>query len=221
MPSDKKRTAKKKPTRKPEPEKRGQAPRPRGRPKGSKDSKPRTANKPDEFVASQPPKQKKTRQRVLAEKIAEWKNGRGRPSLYKPEYCELLIEHMGRGFSFESFGGKILVASQTLYAWCEAHPEFSDAKQIGTELGREWWEGQGRRGLQKGAKEFHGQVWSITMKNRFGYRDRHEVTLSGPGGGPIQKRIVWDSEAETRLRELDAKAKRLEELKAGKNSETK
>ena len=31
----------------------------------------------------------------------------GRPTDYKKEYCELLIEHMAAGFSFESFAGKL------------------------------------------------------------------------------------------------------------------
>ena len=31
------------------------------------------------------------------------RNPVGRPTKYKPEYCEMLIEHMSEGLSFESF----------------------------------------------------------------------------------------------------------------------
>ncbi len=43
----------------------------------------------------------------------------------------MLIEHMSCGYSFEAFGGKILVNRDTLYRWAEQHKEFSDAKEVG------------------------------------------------------------------------------------------
>ena len=53
------------------------------------------------------------------------------PSKYKPEYCQLLIDHMGRGLSFRSFAGTINVGRQTTYDWIQKHPEFKEAKDIG------------------------------------------------------------------------------------------
>lgn len=49
---------------------------------------------------------------------------------YKPEYCEMLIEHMAKGHSFESFGGVVLCGVRTLYDWAERFPEFAEAKAI-------------------------------------------------------------------------------------------
>lgn len=68
----------------------------------------------------------------------------GQPTLYKPEYCELLIEHMEGGNSFESFGGKLRHHKQTLYNWAAAHPDFFDAKKIGTAMSLLYWENMGR-----------------------------------------------------------------------------
>lgn len=51
----------------------------------------------------------------------------GRPSLYKPEYCEKLIQHMARPRSFESFAAVIDVNRDTLYEWVKVHEDFSDA----------------------------------------------------------------------------------------------
>ncbi len=54
----------------------------------------------------------------------------GRPTKYKPEYCEMLIDHMSKGFSFESFGAIINVDRTTLYHWENLFKEFSHAKGI-------------------------------------------------------------------------------------------
>lgn len=57
----------------------------------------------------------------------------GRPTKYKPEFCNLLIEHMKRGLSFESFGAEdgVGVSKETLYNWLERHKEFLDARKRG------------------------------------------------------------------------------------------
>jgi hypothetical protein len=46
---------------------------------------------------------------------------------YRPEYCQLLREHIANGWSFGSFGGKVQVANETLYIWREQFPEFDEA----------------------------------------------------------------------------------------------
>lgn len=51
----------------------------------------------------------------------------GRPSEYRPEYCELVQDFMGKGFSLTAFAGSIRVARETVYAWIKEHHEFSDA----------------------------------------------------------------------------------------------
>ena len=51
-------------------------------------------------------------------------------SKYKPEYCQLLIEHMSKGMSFRSFAGSISCGIRTIYDWCDRHPEFKEAKEV-------------------------------------------------------------------------------------------
>jgi hypothetical protein len=58
---------------------------------------------------------------------AHLKPGLGRPSEYRPEYCQLVIEQMGQGLSLTAFAGSILVARDTVYGWISAHRDFSDA----------------------------------------------------------------------------------------------
>ncbi|WP_445215479.1 hypothetical protein ACKWRH_23660 [Bradyrhizobium sp. Pa8] len=53
--------------------------------------------------------------------------GPGRPSEYRPEYCQLVIEAMGTGISVGAFAGVVGVAVDTVYEWMKRHPEFSEA----------------------------------------------------------------------------------------------
>lgn len=56
----------------------------------------------------------------------------GRPSKYKPEYCEALVIHMRAGNSIESFGSNLHCSVQTIYNWLDKYPAFLEAKRVGT-----------------------------------------------------------------------------------------
>lgn len=129
------------------------------------------------------------------------KNLGGRPTDYKPEYCEKLIEHMTEGLSFEAFGGVVGVCKQTLYSWTDKYPAFLDAKQRATSLARLWWEKTGIAGLwnessseiegksrRTFSKSFNTGVWVFNMKNRFkdDWKEKHEIehTNNPDNAGP-------------------------------------
>jgi hypothetical protein len=117
--------------------------------------------------------------------------GEGRPTKYKPEYCQMLIDHMNGGYSFESFAGLIGVAKQTLYEWIDANSEFLDAKEVGFEKSRLFWEKVGvdyiinqsssTAGVGSESKAINSTVYIFNLKNRFPkeWRDRQEVEHSG------------------------------------------
>lgn len=91
-----------------------------------------------------------------------------RPTKYKPEYPEALINHMSQGKSFEAFAAFVGVCDDTLREWCKVYPEFSAAKKRGWMLSMAWWEDVGRNSLFLGEKEkFNSTVWIYTMKCRF------------------------------------------------------
>lgn len=98
----------------------------------------------------------------------------GRPTKYDPLYCEALIEHMGKGLSYEAFAGSIQVSKKTLYSWEKEFPEFLNAKEIGIEKSRLWWELVGQDGLftEYQGTAMNASVWVFNMKNRFQWRDR-------------------------------------------------
>jgi hypothetical protein len=122
---------------------------------------------------------------------------------FKPEYCEQLIDHMAEGYSFEAFCGKIGVAKQTAYTWVKQHAEFAEAKEIGFEKNRLFWEHKGIEGLW-GDKDsrFNSTVWVFNMKNRHGWRDR--VEMLGKDGGPIQYADLSEEQIDAKMKELCA-----------------
>lgn len=56
---------------------------------------------------------------------------RGRPTKYKPAYCNEVIETMALGLSLTAFAGEIGVARSTINEWIDNVPEFSEAVKIG------------------------------------------------------------------------------------------
>src|SRR5215831_15887279 len=51
----------------------------------------------------------------------------GRPSTYRPEYCQRVIDHMGKGKSLTAFAGSIGAGKETVYGWITAYPDFAEA----------------------------------------------------------------------------------------------
>lgn len=98
----------------------------------------------------------------------------GRPTLYDPKFCEMLVEHMSKGFSYESFAGVVSVSLDTLYNWEHLNPDFSEAKKIAVNKCRIFWEQTGIHGAW-GGKAFQPAVWIFQMKNKFKWTDRVEI----------------------------------------------
>lgn len=139
-----------------------------------------------------------------------------RPTSYKREYCDLLIKHMAKGLSFESFAGRVGVSRRVLYDWLDSHEEFLHAKEIGIEKSLLKWEIAGVRGhfVEKVRdEESHSgyrtdklqiipSVWIFNMKNRFGWRDRQkdetEVVVNNLSS-------LTDAELDQRIKQLESK----------------
>lgn len=90
-------------------------------------------------------------------------------SKYRPEHCRELIDHMAKGFSFESFAGAIGVSKQTIYDWLESHPDFMDAKAIAQEKCRFHWEKLSVEYVinKPNGPTINSQVYTLNMRNRF------------------------------------------------------
>lgn len=98
--------------------------------------------------------------------------GGGRPTKYRDEYPEMLVEHMKTGLSFESFAGVAGVSFDTVHLWAKTHKEFSDAKKLGMAENLYYMERIARQATLGGIPGFNNTLWIFTMKNRFGWRDK-------------------------------------------------
>lgn len=99
------------------------------------------------------------------------------PTKYEQRFDDMLIDHMAKGFSYESFAGLVNVAIDTLYNWERLSASFLDAKKTGLQKCRLFWEQEGVSGLKdRYAKDKDGKtikialnspVWIYNMKCRF------------------------------------------------------
>ena len=109
----------------------------------------------------------------------------GRPSLYKPEYCEAVLECGSRGLSLTAFAGEINVCRDTITEWMSVHPEFSLACK----------KAQAKRTnfLETGMLEREATGPMVTAR-RFAlanaapdeWREKVVQEQTGAGGGPIE-----------------------------------
>lgn len=99
----------------------------------------------------------------------------GRPSKYKPQYDQDLIEHMAKGYSFESFAGVVDVDRDTLYTWRDAFESFHDALRRGRSKQLLKDETTLNLGLDNTLKVNH-TLMSLKMFNCHNWKTKTEVT---------------------------------------------
>jgi hypothetical protein len=114
------------------------------------------------------------------------KRGPGQPTKYRSEFCQMLIDHMSKGGSFESFGADAQCHRQTLYEWEETHPEFSDAKKIGRERSLKFYEEMGKMIAT-------GQLRMVRSETPM--LDSNEKVVVDPNGNVVYKKEYMPAHA--------------------------
>lgn len=99
----------------------------------------------------------------------------GAPTKYDPQYAELLPEMFKEGESVVEVCVLLGIHKDTFYEWCNTHKEFSDAYAIGLMYSEAWWQKLGRAGAA-GVKRVNPPMWRMNMMNRFGWKDRFDVS---------------------------------------------
>lgn len=115
----------------------------------------------------------------------------GRPTSYKPEYCDRVIEMGDQGYSVVEMAAELNVARSTLEnEWPEKNEAFSVALTHARQKSQAWWERQGRENVVMGVGKgtFNASMWSRSMAARFpkDWRESKDVALTGKDGGPMQ-----------------------------------
>lgn len=116
------------------------------------------------------------------------KKTRKRPVSYSSEFCEKALEHFAEGGGTSTLGTYLGVTYMSVCNWRKRHPEFNKAIEEGEHLAERWWMEKGMAGMQGKIPGFNAAVWIFTMKNKFSWRDKKE--LSGDGKKPITVELV-------------------------------
>lgn len=113
----------------------------------------------------------------------------GRPTKYRPEYCDAVIEHMSDGASLTSFAAEIGVARSSINEWMGVHPEFSESVNIGKAKCAAWWERLGRNNAVTG--DGNATLVIFGLKNMAGedWRDKQELDHRSGDGSMTPARI--------------------------------
>lgn len=115
----------------------------------------------------------------------------GRPTTYKEEYCDQIIEHLAQGFSMESFAATINCSRDSLYEWRNKHKSFSDSIKIGLEKSLIFWEKIGQEGTLGKIKGFNCATYIFSMKNKFRWTDRTEAEITHSGNVSNVPQVVF------------------------------
>jgi len=104
---------------------------------------------------------------------------RPKPTFYRPEFCDEVVDFLKDGHSLYAFAAKIGGCQSTLYDWMAKHPEFAEAVKRAQAKSALWWE----RRLLEFAQTGQGNAAAIIfgLKNRAAaeWRDKTHTELSG------------------------------------------
>ncbi len=112
----------------------------------------------------------------------------GRPSTYDPAYCEQVMEFMALGYSLTAFAGSIRKAWSTVHIWMAEHPEFSDAVKVG-KAARTFSLERDLLSEDVGPR-ITARIFALKNAAPEEWRDKHDHTLAGADGGPVQNNLV-------------------------------
>lgn len=84
------------------------------------------------------------------------------------------------------------ISTDLWYRFISEEPEFSETVKICSDLCQSYWERLGRQ-LSGGDKEGSAATWIFNMKNRFGWKDKSEITNrdGNPDDGSLDN-VNWD-----------------------------
>lgn len=111
----------------------------------------------------------------------------GRPSKYKPEFCQIIEDELAKGYGLAAACVALDIVKETAYEWANQYPDFSHAIKKGRQKSQKFWSKTLIDQSQKGGGIPTSSIFA--MKNLFpeDWSDRKE--LSGPDGGPIPVEI--------------------------------
>jgi hypothetical protein len=138
----------------------------------------------------------------------EKKRTRGRPTKYRSEFCELVLELGAKGKSKAQMAAALGCDRASIDRWADDHEEFCNAMAMARDLALAWWEDVGQEGMWQSSDglRLNPQLWSRSMSARFpdDYRENRGVELTGRNGGAVA--VVDETAKAARVAQLLALA---------------
>ena len=94
----------------------------------------------------------------------------GRPSLYRPEYCQQLLDFVNKDpleNSVDAFAISIDVSDVTLYEWRKVHEDFSNSMRKAQQIRRVAMESLGKAFITGKNRHGNAHVYQFFMRNWF------------------------------------------------------
>ena len=102
----------------------------------------------------------------------------GRPKIATKQFpynwVTEVLNMMGQGASQKEVQAYLDIATNTFMRIMRDEKVFLNTIKKGRRLSQAWWEKEGRTNLH--SKDFNPTLWYMNMKNRFGWRDRNDIT---------------------------------------------
>ena len=107
----------------------------------------------------------------------------GRPTKYKPEFCDVVIDCGRAGMGKAEMAAELKIAYSNFDIWQHEHPEFQEAVKEAVRQSQAWWERQGRIATFGAVPGFNATSYIFQMKNRFkdDWREKHDVDVTSNG----------------------------------------
>ena len=105
----------------------------------------------------------------------------GRPTDYRPEFCERVIELGSEGKSHAQIAAALGCSRRVLYDWQAAHPEFLHAIMEARDLAQAWFENIAQNNLLAPTPGFSASLWAKAVSCRFAddYTDKQKQEVTG------------------------------------------
>jgi len=110
----------------------------------------------------------------------------GRPSKYKPEYCEEIIRLGKEGKSIAQMAAFFDVDKASIFRWAEESDDFRTAFARAKVHSQNWWEDKAQQNLA--SRDFNAQLWLKSVASRFrdDYTERTQTEITGKDGGAVK-----------------------------------
>lgn len=99
---------------------------------------------------------------------------RGRPSTYKPEYCQQVKEMLIAGKTIKHCVAHFGMGRTAFYEWVQKYPDLANTINEFKDDCEVWWLNKGMDNLDN--KQFNSHLYALMMQNMFNWNRKVETS---------------------------------------------